>query len=595
MFILEEQTPVSTKEFLADYDQAAWLGYISKEPDYVHHGQWSVSRVVATDYSSKSDVYLAYNPLVGYAKRKKSNIGKLALLYVDLDLRPCYNPFLDEYDTEYYKQNAINLMEQEVFGITAPAPNYIVDSGRGLYLIYKIYQNENMTKQEHVNAAKRWERVNKYLTDAFEDYCADPAVSTDEARVLRIPGSINSHSGTSVKFYKYSDEIYTLYNVERDYMSAPTEAQLNKLGQMEELLGITCRVTTRRAIRRFMEAHEEEYRREYNKKAPSDKQLKYAADIARVLKINCPQFKTAGGASRFIKKYNNDFLSLKAQKKNHSTYIKDDDEKTLKMLKLRLKRIERALLEAPKDSYRERGLFFYRLFACEFTGDTKLAADMTLELIRSMDNPLSEASAMRTTKSAEKYWSNNKVYKMTDEALARWFDMSVEEWKSLVPTEHHAEDKELRKARNARYYQNKLKKDGDISKQSKIVKRREEICRLISVGKNKAEICAELNISERTYYSDTKAIQEQAVVSEVQDSVVEGTAKKLDDISNTGPVGPKGEPSVSVTSLTSASIFENPFDLGRWSVVLAPDSSGWSALVDVPPGFVVPGDPLPSP
>ena len=578
MFRLADQTPVSTTEFLHDYYEGSWLGYISKESDYVHHGQWSVRRVIATDYSSKPDIYLSYNPLKsGQSKRKKSNIGKLALLYVDLDIRREFNPFTEEYDDDY-KQHAVDSMIEEVFGITAPNPNYIVDSGRGLYLIYKIYQNENGNKQEHANAAKRWERVNSYLTSAFGCYSADPAVSTDEARVLRIPGSINSHSGTQVKFYKYSDEVHTLYSIERDYMCTPSEDQLAKLDQMEQALGITCKVRNRRAVRRFMDLHEAEYRKEYNKKSPSEKQLKYASDIARLLQIKCPKFRTAGGASTFIKKYEKDFISEKARRKNHSTYIKNDDEKTLTMLKLRLRRIEKILLDAPKDSYRERGLFFYRLFACEYTGDKKLAADMTRDVIRNMTNPISEASAMRTTRTAERYWENNKVYRMTDEALSSWFDMSVEEWKALIPHEAYAVDKELKSERNKRYYQKQLKQAGETSKHDKITNRRKELIRLITDGKNKEEICSELGISERTYYADYKAVQEELSCTEVQNTVVEATAKNSDTISNSGPVGPNREAFLMYNTITRYGVVENPFVDEGVCQVLEETEDGWTAL-----------------
>lgn len=582
MFRLDEQKTVALTEFLSDYNQASWLGYISKDADRVHHGQWTVKRVVNADFSAKSDIYLSYNPLAGYKPRKKSNIGKLALLYVDLDIGRDDNPFLDANDVNY-KQDAIDGMIKTVFGITAPNPNYIVDSGRGLYLIYKIYQNEAQTKHEHTNAAKRWERVNSYLTEAFSWYAADPAVSTDEARVLRIPGSINSHSGTPVKFYKYSDDVHTLYNIERDYMSTPTDAQIAKLEQMEALIGIKCSVRNRRSVRRFMATHEDEYRRLYNKKAPSEKQLKYASDIARTLQIDCPKFRTAGGVSTFIKRHENDFLSEKAKRKNHSTYIDNDDEKTLKMLKLRLSRIERALMDAPRDSYRERGLFFYRLFACEYTGDKKLAADMTLDLIRNMQNPLSEASAMRTTRTAEKYWDNHRVYKMTDEALAGWFDMSLDEWKALIPHEAYKVDKELRSERNKRYYQSQLKKAGKASKQEQIELRRNKLIRLIRDGKNKDEICSELGVSERTYYADYKAVQKVLSCAKAQDTVVEGTAKNSDSISNSGPVGPNCAEDVKDIFITRDSVVENPFVELGWSMKLEEVEEGWTALMDMDP------------
>lgn len=580
MFCLAEQKTIQLKEFLADYNQASWLGYINKDEDKVNHGQWTVRRAVERNYEGKADIYLSYNPLKGYTPRKKANVGKLALLYVDLDIGRGDNPFVDD-TTPEYKQSIVDSLEENVFGVTVPAPNYICDSGRGLYLIYKIYQNEDGNKQEHANAAERWRRVNSYFTLQFDGYCADRSVSTDEARVLRIPGSINSHTGSVVQFYQYSNnKVYTLYNIERDYMSAPTRAQINKLERVEELLGVSCTVRNRRAIRRFLSCHEEEYKKAYNKKKPSEKQLRYASDIARLLDIDLPNFRTAGGASRFIKKHHKDFLAEKAKRKNHSNYIANDDEITLKMLERRLKSIEQVLVDAPRDSYRETGLFLYRLFALEYTNDRKLAADMTRELISNMANPIPEKSAMQTTKSAEQYWENGSIYKMKDITLADWFGMSLDEWKDLIPRDVYEADKALRKARNRRYYEKKLKKAGETSKQDKIAVRREEIARLISNGKNKDEICVELQISERTYYSDAKFIQNNMPKAESQD-IDNDSAKKLDDYSNRGPIGPKREEDTESVGGSSTCILVNPFTGGEMYSRNKRWIGEWSALFDV--------------
>ena len=96
MFELAAKTPIELKEFLADYNEASWLGYISKEEDRVHHGQWTVRRAVERNYEGKADIYLSYNPLKGYTARKKANVGRLALLYVDLDIGRGENPFEDD-------------------------------------------------------------------------------------------------------------------------------------------------------------------------------------------------------------------------------------------------------------------------------------------------------------------------------------------------------------------------------------------------------------------------------------------------------------------------------------------------------------------
>lgn len=550
MFQLSMQTPITLKEFLKDYDQASWLGMLRKDPDRVRNAQWSVGRAVERNYKGKNDIYLAYNPLKYYTKRKKKNIGKLALLYVDLDIGRGENPFMDD-TTQEYKQEVLDILEKNIFGKTVPEPNFVCDSGRGLYLIYKIYQSEAKKKQEHSNAALRWRRINTYLTDQFDGYCADVSVATDEARVLRIPGTTNSHNGREVRYYKYSDNTYTLYNIERDYMSAPTQAQLDKLERVEALLDVKCTVRNKISIRRFLERHEADYKKTYSNVKPSVKQIEYAGDIARVLGLKCPNFRTAGGASTFIKKYQKKFLEEKAKRKKHSNYIANDDEFTKRMLESRLKRLEKLLIDAPEDSYRENVLFIYRLFACQFTGDKKLAEDMTRNLLNEMTNPLPEKQAMRTTRTAEQYWERGEAFKMSNETLAGKFGLSLYEWKHLLPVASYEADKEATKARNRRNYEKRLEAAGEDTKQHKIAARREEVARLLSDGKSKTEICAELQISERTYYSDVKYIQNNLNdAEEVSVELKNTSAKNSTASSNSGALAP------SPASAT-------PFSLGK--------------------------------
>lgn len=544
MIELAQKNSIGLDELLEGYDHASWLGYLHKTEDGVKYGQWTVGRAKERNYAGIEDMYISYNPLRGYVPRSKANVGKLSWLYVDLDIGRGDNPFEDD-TTREYKQSLIRYFEENIFGVTVPAPSYICDSGRGLYLIYVIKQSETTNTHEHVNAVERWRRVNTYLTSQFREYCADCSVSTDEARVLRVPGSVNSHTGREVQYYRYSDKTYTLYNIERDYMSAPTQAQLHKLERVEALLGVSCTVRNKRSIRRFLERHEEEYKKARNKAKPSEKQLKYAEDIARVLELELPRFRTAGGASRYIQKHHEAFLAEKAKRKNHRT--SSDGENTSKMLEKRLQKLERVLVDAPEDSYREKGLFLYRMFACEHTGDKKLAAEMTRELLGKMACPIPEREAMQETRSAEKYWESGRAYKLKDETLAEWLGLSAEEWKELLPRVSYDQDKELKRARNRRHYKKKLERTGDTTKQEKIKARRESIARLIGDGKTKEEICSELQISERTYYADKKYLQDE--------KEIESNAKKSDAKSNKGPLGPcrpeEMETEVSHTSHTA--------------------------------------------
>ena len=521
VYNLADQKSITLPEFLAEYSPGAWLGFLEKNGKSVISSELRVDRAMKSTYEGKTDVYLAYNPLKKRKSRSKDNIGRLAVLYVDLDIGRGKDPLEDD-TTPEYKQRIIDSLDKKSFGKSIPKPNYICDSGRGLYLLYMIYQNEDANKQEHPNAAGRWERISTYITAQLEEFHADKSVSTDEARVLRIPGSINSHTGTEVRFYRYSTERYTLHRIEYDYMNEPTQAQIEKLARMEATLGITCTIRNKRSIRVFMQENEEAYRQACACKPASQKQLQYVADIATLLGVDVPQIRTSGQADEFIKAYKDAHEDAKRKNCRHGDWLGN-----------RLRRLERVIIDAPKDSYREIALFFYRLFACECTNDKKLAATMTRELIRRMTNPLPERSAMRSTRTAERYWEGGYAHMMSDKTLAAWFGMTLDEWLELLPGSAHG----LRKReRNRRYYEKKLAKNGETTKKNKIAARREEVARLLSMGKTKAEICEKAGISERTLYSDLKFIKEHAV--EEQETAPKNSTAKNSAPCNRGHLCP---------------------------------------------------------
>jgi hypothetical protein len=91
--------------------------------------------------------------------------------------------------------------------VQLPEPNLLVRSGRGLWALWKITEN---TDQQSL-----YRRVNDATVQAFDahkpDGCnVDPSVS-DAARIMRVPGSINTSSeNVVVEFYRCSTANYTL-------------------------------------------------------------------------------------------------------------------------------------------------------------------------------------------------------------------------------------------------------------------------------------------------------------------------------------------------------------------------------------------------
>lgn len=153
------------------------------------------------------DTYISMNPMSWKdrkIKRDKQHVSALRWLYVDLDI------YRSDY-SELTKEQILWNLEEDYFGTRMPHPTYIVDSGRGMYLLWRI--------DEHKLAYPRWVKVQNYLTNLLLEYGADTSVVSDSARVLRAVGSINSKSNTRVDIMRaYTMRVYTLYDIMTQYM-----------------------------------------------------------------------------------------------------------------------------------------------------------------------------------------------------------------------------------------------------------------------------------------------------------------------------------------------------------------------------------------
>lgn len=177
-----------------------------------HNFQVSTYHYLASDLAevdcSENNLYFALNPMKFIKKsihRDKQHVARLKFLYVDLDI------YKSDW-SQYTPDQILMQLESEYFDRKIPAPSYVINSGRGMYLLWRI--------NEHVNAQPRWEKVQRYLHSQLHNFGADRAVVTDTARVLRIPGSINSKSGSRVSIMETYNTTYTytLYEIMQEYM-----------------------------------------------------------------------------------------------------------------------------------------------------------------------------------------------------------------------------------------------------------------------------------------------------------------------------------------------------------------------------------------
>ena len=202
-----KDTELTITSFLSSYDARDFVARMKIEPAtksaYTYHYRIDKLLSQAEQFCQGNDIYMSVNPIrfVDHKIRRcKENVGSLLFCYADLD---CYK-------LGFSKEQTLMRLYEDYFHRSIPFPSFIIDSGRGLYLLWKV--NEN------VKAYKRWLKVQKYLHETLMDVGSDPAVVSDSARVFRVISSVNSKSNSPVRIIDGCKDKYTLYSIMRDFM-----------------------------------------------------------------------------------------------------------------------------------------------------------------------------------------------------------------------------------------------------------------------------------------------------------------------------------------------------------------------------------------
>jgi predicted XRE-type DNA-binding protein len=147
------------------------------------------------------DNYVTLNQLYVKYNRNKNNVTTFCNLYVDLDF----------YKIGYTLDKVRSILDKSYYNIRIPKPTFEIFSGRGLYLIWCI-------KPIPRPVDFLWQNIQNYLAKVLSPLNADSQVSSDRARVLRLPGSINSKSDLEVKILSYSDIVYNVNDIIDTYL-----------------------------------------------------------------------------------------------------------------------------------------------------------------------------------------------------------------------------------------------------------------------------------------------------------------------------------------------------------------------------------------
>lgn len=188
-------------------------GWITKAEMNFGYKQWhyKYQDLIAQDFE-KENLYISLNTFYS-TYRRIEYLKELKAQFIDLDI----------YKTGLTKEQILMNLEADHFNKSIPRPNLIIDSGRGLYLIWLI--NSVPSK-----ALPLWKAVEEYLYSVLKPFGADRQ-ALDPTRVLRVPGSINSKSNTKVEIIEQYDYLYDLREIQNEFLPELDENRTKKKGR----------------------------------------------------------------------------------------------------------------------------------------------------------------------------------------------------------------------------------------------------------------------------------------------------------------------------------------------------------------------------
>ena len=198
-------------------------GYItiaSKDPAYK---QWHYkSKEIfenPKDILNEINAYVSQNTFYK-PQRRIENIKELRAIYIDID---CHK-------TKYSKEAVQYFLENDLYGYKIPRPNFLIDSGRGLYYVILIEPVPSM-------AMPLWYAVQRYIYNQLKEYGAD-ACALDPTRVLRVVGTVNSKSNSFVEILDVYDYKYNLREIQEGFLPEISEKIEKKKGRPKKIVSL---------------------------------------------------------------------------------------------------------------------------------------------------------------------------------------------------------------------------------------------------------------------------------------------------------------------------------------------------------------------
>ncbi len=182
-------------------------------------------REIVEELHNESDVFLAPNTMY-LPKRRVENIRQFRALFQDID---CNKLGFEKAETVY-------MIWMLYYDGKVPKPTMVTDSGQGVHLYWRI---ENAP----YGALNTWQELQDYIYYQLKHLGADRK-STDGARVLRLPGTINSKNEANCEVLYIDNELeYSMYDLREQYLNyKPKAYQL----QVQETKKVDSRVISNR-------------------------------------------------------------------------------------------------------------------------------------------------------------------------------------------------------------------------------------------------------------------------------------------------------------------------------------------------------------
>jgi len=159
-------------------------------------------KTIVEETEGREDIYISPNTY-WVRKRSVSTIRQYRSLFIDLDVEK-----YGKHSKEETMAHIADLVSQNKI----PEPTMIADSGRGFHLYFRI---KNAPKQ----AIQTFQELEDYLYYQLKELGADLS-ATDSARVLRIPGTINSRNDAICKIVSKNDDLkYSMYELRDQYLN----------------------------------------------------------------------------------------------------------------------------------------------------------------------------------------------------------------------------------------------------------------------------------------------------------------------------------------------------------------------------------------